>query len=427
MQAPVWSKLCVDANASSRDAKRKASFQGDRVLSFMFHNGALKRPQALLLRFIFSACPRIENVLLEGIALTSDSGLEAICGLENLRIFQYEPWRDVHISGTSFSALSKCKLLQEVRIYGCVRLADASVLSFESCSHLKVVDFTGCKRLGDAVLAAIAKCPLLEEVSFSYSRFLTNISPLRHCKHLRKLSSSNCPALEHIAALAECRMLTDADFSAGDTDIDPLHFALDPDDLVQALAHCPLVNLNLFGRLGITNVHPLAKCVQLKELKLNFVDLDDASLQVLSSCSLLEEIGFAQCRAGSVGVSSFSRCPNLTKVTFAWFEALTDEGILALSACTLIEELNLPHCGNLTDASSSVLPSWKNLRCVSLTGCYRLTRVTVRALVQCPCVESVLLNRCPLLPSQLSLERLFAQNRLQLKRFEADPEGRANF
>jgi hypothetical protein len=144
----------------------------------------------------------------------------------------------------------------------------------------------------------------------------------------------------------------------------------------------------------------LSRCVNLKIINLRGCRrlTNNGIKELAKGCGGLVDINVSQCwRLGDASLMALGEhCRGLTAIDFSWCALVSNAGVAAVAVgCKLLERVNFDRCYQLHDpAMLMVAANCLNLTHIDVWGCRKLTDVGVRALVACPNLVEVNLERC---------------------------------
>ena len=177
-----------------------------------------------------------------------------------------------------------------------------------------------------------------------------------------------------------------------------------------------LKNVNLTGCTEIKTIgqNAFKNCASLEGIdlssctKLTKLDLGGAAIKniVLSSCTELMEIGFAECKdlesidlssctkLAEIGQEAFSSCRKLKNINLTGCTEITSIGWRAFMGCNSLEGIDLSSCTKLAEIWQEAFSSCYKLKNVDLTGCTEITSIGWNAFEDCSSLESIDLSSC---------------------------------
>jgi hypothetical protein len=263
------------------------------------------------LRVIGETCGATLRSLRVGIPDSGDlSRLGACTALQDLRM--------EGIAVTSVAPLAACKALRrlEFSITGGRGAEAVDLAPLAACTALEHLDLGS---LWQQSLAPLASCTALKRVGVSHNGAV-DLAPLDACTALEDLSVSNCGAVD-LAPLAACKALQKLDVSNSPVaDLGPL------------AACTALLKLDV-SNTGVADLAPLAACTALQKLDVSHNRVAD--LAPLAACTALLNLDVSHNRV--VWLAPLAACKALRYVDLSHNYGVT--GLAALDACTALDLL----------------------------------------------------------------------------------------
>ncbi|KAH7288149.1 hypothetical protein KP509_31G014500 [Ceratopteris richardii] len=197
--------------------------------------------------------------------------------------------------------------------------------------------------------------------------------------------------------------------------------------LVNFCGNLSHVELSNFKHLSDPPVYELVqKCVNLMELSLDYSQISDTSLELISiHCKGLRSISLKCCRKlTDLGIKALHQCGSLEsanlgqasgltdgsltaictgnphlKVLVAGYGQVSDKGLRAVASCMHLRELALNNCSHVTNRGiKQIAGGCPMLRFIALSYCEHITDSAVISLAKgCPRLLKVRLDGCRLL------------------------------
>jgi hypothetical protein len=129
-------------------------------------------------------------------------------------------------------------------------------------------------------------------------------------------------------------------------------------------------------RVDEASLASLASFPSLRELMP--MDVDDDGFRHVGRCERLESLILMYCRdTGDIATSHIAGLPNLKKY-HAGYTLITDASLELLSRITSLEQISFEGCKFITDAGIPFLTTLPRLREVSIGGCPKVTRTGIQ-------------------------------------------------
>jgi F-box/leucine-rich repeat protein 14 len=302
------------------------------------------RPAHALHRYILCSAP-----------LMSSSVLDSVKGVD------FADWKEA-VDSDALRVAEAFPMLE--RVINARKVTDRVVVAFSHLQALSAVGLTKCKRLSGACLTALVSAPQLKTLTLNRCKWVTArvLQSLPLLPTLKELDLSGCPRVDDAAIAA-------------------------------VVAQCPAVeslDLTCCRRLSEKCAGSLLLLSKLRKVVLNdCIGIGDEALAVFSSyLPRLETLGLS----GNKSVKDFAVAPqllgNLTSLNLGFVE-LTEAGRNRLVEAKRVQELYISGCGRITDGLLGGLGTLSNLRILSFSNYYEASNVGFQALGRLPGLEEL--------------------------------------
>ena len=310
--------------------------------------------------------------------------------------------------------ITKVQNIESLNLSGCFSVNDVSITHALTCEFptLTVLNLSLCKLITDRSLEKIAQyLKNLEVLELGGCSNVTNIGMILISMGLKRLKVLNLRSCRHISdsgighlcGLYTKNQLSDSELSESPGNFELEHLVLQDcqkltdkslEYVSSGLLQLKSVNLSFCGNVTDSGIKYLSKMPCLKDLNLRSCDnvtntglgylLDGGSRLEALDVSFCENVGDQGLHFVSHGMFSL-RSLSLSACN------ISDEGLIkVVSALHDITTLNIGQCNKITDKSlGEISQNLKNLKCIDLYGCTRITTVGLEKIMQLPCLHTL--------------------------------------
>ncbi|XP_033115267.1 F-box/LRR-repeat protein 14-like [Anneissia japonica] len=297
-------------------------------------------------------------------------------GMPNIQCLNLSGCYNLTDSGLSHAFIRQIPSLTVLNLSLCKQITDSSLGRIaQYLKGLEYLDLAGCSNITNTGLLWIAwGLPKLKHLNLRSCRHISDMG-ISHIAGVSGNESEGNKLLE-VLVLQDCQKLTDSALSS----------------VARGLLRLRSVNLSFCCGITDTGMLDLSRMPSLREVNLrscdNISDMGIAHLAESGSHFNAIDVSFCD-KVGDPALNHIAQgMKNLNSISLSSCQ-ITDNGLERLvKSLQEITTLNIGQCGLISDRGLALVAQYlKQLKCIDLYGCTKITTVGLEKIMQLPCLS----------------------------------------